>query len=121
MVVGHAKVGPQLSTAGIALSRLLKVMLGVLVVLLLHGDIAQSPPSIVVVFICKQCLRIVLLSLLKIFISNVLVPTESKCISKRLIELNRAAEELNCRLMLSLQTVAVAQDAPRLRSKKTLL
>ena len=93
-------------------------MLRALEVFLLHGDISQPPPRIIVILISHQRLAIVLVGLFEIFIGYVFVAAESESIGEVLVYLDGAVEELNSRLMLTLQTITIPRHTPRLRRKQ---
>lgn len=89
--------------------------------MLLQRDVAEPPPSVVVQLVRFEGGHVALFTTFVIFVRNVLVATEGVSICKIVVQLDGSAEKLECRLMLFLQTVAVADHAPGLRCKERLL
>ena len=91
------------------------------VLLLLLEDVAEAPPGSVVPLLRLQRFSIAFLCLLKVLDLHVFVPAQRMSVGEEGIELNSSTEELERSLMLFLERVAVAENAPGLWSLQTPL
>ena len=89
--------------------------------LLLQCYVSEAPPCIIMGLVCFEGILIALLSILKVFVGDELVPAEGVRICEVLIQLNGSSEEFESRLMFFLQTVAVTDDTPGFRRKQGFL
>ena len=117
----HAEVGPEDRAALIYVLRVLQVLMGLSEALLLERDVAKAPPGVVVGFVSSERRLVTPLAVFVIFIGNELVATECVGVCKILVKLDGPGEELERCFMFFQETVAVSDDAPRLRSEERLL
>lgn len=89
--------------------------------LLLQRNVAESPPGVIVRLVGLQRGLIALFTVLVVLVGNELVAAEGVRVGEVLVELDRASEELQCRLVLFQQAVAVANDAPSFRCEERFL
>lgn len=71
--------------------------------LLLKTDVSKSPPSIIMPLIGSKCFLIAFLSLIKVFIGNILMPTKCVSISKLIVDLDGSIKEFKCGFVLFLE------------------
>lgn len=85
---------------------------------LLQADISETPPGIIMPFICCEGFLVALLSLVKVFVGNVLMATEGVSIGEVVVELDGPVEESKSGFVFFLQAVAVSDHTPSLRGKQ---
>ena len=117
----HAQIRPQHGAALVDVLRFLQVLVRLCEALLLQRDVAESPPGVIVRLVGLQRSLIALFTVLVVLVGNELVAAEGVRVGEVLVELDRASEELQCRLVLFQQAVAVANDAPSFRSEERFL
>ena len=117
----HTQIRPQHGAALVDVLRFLQVLVRLCEALLLERDVAESPPGVVVRLVGLQRGLIALFTVLVVLVGNELVAAEGVRVGEVLVELDCASKELERRLVLFQQAVAVANDAPSFRGEERFL
>ena len=88
---------------------------------MLQEYVSDSPPGVVVPVVGGQGALVALFRLVEVLVGNVLVPAKRVRVREARIKLNRTVKEAKRCFVLLLKRVAVANSAPGLRGKQTLL